>query len=147
FVYPPTFLLLAAPFGQLPLALAYPLWAGLGLALFMAACTAMARPTWANAILFLTPPVVFAAAAGQSATWLGAAMIGGCLLLDRRPALAGALLAIAACLKPQAMVMAPLLLWGRWRAMGAAVAAGCGLVAASLLFGPQLWLEWPQVLL
>lgn len=147
YVYPPTFLLLAWPFAQLPLAIAYPLWAGLGLSLFVLASSFLVRPTWANALLFVCPAVVFAAAPGQSTTWMGAAAIGGCVLLERRPALAGVLLAIAACIKPQAMVMAPVILWGRWRTMGAAVGAGLGLMAVSCVFGPDLWLQWPKAML
>src|SRR5262245_18441765 len=103
----------------------------------------MVRPTWASALMFQAPPVVFAVAPGQSTPFVGAAAIGGCLLLERRPALAGVLLALAACIKPQAMVMAPLVLWGRWPAMGAAAGAGLALVGASLVFGLDPWLEWP----
>jgi hypothetical protein len=147
YLYPPTFLLLAWPFGQLPLTLAYPLWAGTGMGLLMLASTFMVRPTWANALLFLTPPVVFAVAPGQSTPLMGAAAIAGCVLLDRRPALAGALLAVAACIKPQAMVLAPVILWGRWRTIGAAVTTGLGLVAASCVFSPGLWLEWPRAVI
>jgi len=134
------------PFAQLPLQIAYPLWAGLCFALFTLASTFMVRPVWANAALFMTPSLVFAVASGQSSTLLGAAAVAGFVLLDRRPALAGALLAVAACIKPQAMVLAPLVLWGRWRTMGSATATGLALVAASCVFGPELWLQWPRAI-
>ena len=146
FVYPPTFLVFTYPFGQIPLQWAYPLWTGLTSALFIFAASFMVRPVWASAALFIAPPVVLAIAPGQTSLLIGAAMIGGFLLLEKRPALAGVLFAVAACIKPQAMILAPLVLWGHWRVMRWAVIAGLGLVVASLAFGPGLWLEWPQAL-
>ncbi|HWA60297.1 MAG TPA: glycosyltransferase family 87 protein, partial [Caulobacteraceae bacterium] len=146
FVYPPTFLLFAWPFGLMPLGLAYPLWAGLGMALFVLASSFMVRPVWANALLFLTPCVVFAVAPGQSTPFVGAAAIAAFNVVERRPWLAGALFAVAACLKPQAMVLAPVVLWGRWRTLAGAVAAGLALMAASCVFGADLWLQWPRTL-
>ena len=146
FVYPPTFLLLAWPFAQLPLALAYPLWTGLSAALFFYAAAHLIRPAWATLALFIAPPVVLAISPGQTSLAVGAAMIGGWLTLKDRPALAGVLFALAACIKPQAMVMAPLLLWGHWRAMRWALLAALGLALASLVFGPDLWLQWPKAL-
>ena len=146
FAYPPTFLLFAWPFGQLPLNIAYPLWAGLSMALFILASSFMIRPTWATALLFLTPPVVFAVAPGQSTLLVGAAAIGGFLLLEKRPRLAGVLFAVAACIKPQAMILAPVVLWGRWPTVTAAMVTGLALVALSCVFGPRLWLQWPGAL-
>jgi Gpi18-like mannosyltransferase len=102
----------------------------------------MIRPVWATAVLFIVPPVVLAVAPGQTSLLVGAAMIGGFLLLERRPALAGVLFAVAACIKPQAMILAPIVLWGQWRAVRWAMIAGLALVAASFVFGPGLWIEW-----
>jgi hypothetical protein len=73
-------------------------------------------------------------------------MIGAWLMRDSRPALAGVLLGLAACIKPQALVLAPIVFWGRWRMLGWMVAAGAALVAASLVFGVQRWVEWPHAL-
>ena len=146
FVYPPTFLLAIWPFGQLPLALAYPLWTGLSAALFIWAAAHLVKPPLAALALFIVPPVVLAISPGQTSLAVGAAVIAGWLSLQKRPALAGVLFAIAACVKPQAMVMAPILLWGHWRAVRWAIIAGAGLVIASFVFGPGLWLQWPQAL-
>ena len=146
FVYPPTFLLLAWPFGQLPLEVAYPLWTGVSAAAFFYAAAHLVRPAWATLALFVVPPVVLAIAPGQTSLAVGAAAIGGWLCLEKRPALAGVLFAVAACIKPQAMVMAPLLLWGHWRAVRWALIAGAALVVASFVFGPGLWLQWPHAL-
>jgi hypothetical protein len=146
FVYPPTFLLLIRPFGLLPLAVAYPLWTGLSAGLFFYAASHMVRPPWAVLALFVVPPVVLAISPGQTSLLVGAAMIGGWLLRERRPALAGLLFAAAACIKPQAMILAPVVLWGHWRLVRWAIVGGLGLVLASLVFGPGLWLEWPRAL-
>jgi multidrug transporter EmrE-like cation transporter len=146
FVYPPTFLLLAWPFAQLPLQLAYPLWTGVSAALFIYAASHLVRPAWASLALFIVPPVVLAISPGQTSLMVGAAMIGGWLLREKRPALAGVLFAIAVCIKPQAMIMAPVVLWGHWRLVRWAAIAGLTLVLASFVFGPGLWLQWPQAL-
>jgi len=146
FAYPPTFLVLAWPFAQLPLALAYPLWAGLESAAFIFAAAHLVRPAWATAALALAPVVFFSAELGQTSLVVGAAVIGGWVLRDRRPALAGVLFGIAACVKPQAMLLAPIVLWGRWRMLAFMIATGAALVLASLGFGWRRWLEWPQAL-
>lgn len=146
FVYPPTFLLAIWPFGQLPLALAYPLWTGLSAALFVYAAAHLVKPAWATLALFIAPPVVLAISPGQTSLLIGAAIIGGWLLRERRPALAGILFGLAACMKPQALILAPVVLWGHWRLVRWAVITGLALVLASFVFGPGLWLEWPRAL-
>jgi len=146
FAYPPTFLIFVWPFAQLPLALAYPLWAGLESALFVFAAAHLVKPAWATAALAITPVVFFSAELGQTSLIVGAAAIGGWLLRDSRPALAGILFGVAACIKPQAMILAPIVLWGRWRMLGWMAATGAALVLASLGFGWRRWLEWPQAL-
>jgi hypothetical protein len=146
FAYPPTFLLFAWPFAQLPLNLAYPLWTGLSCALFFYAAAHLVKPAWATALLALCPIVFFAAELGQTSLPVGAAMIGAWLNRGSRPALAGVLLGVAACIKPQAMLLAPLVFWGRWRTLGWMAATGAALVVASLAFGWRRWLEWPHAL-
>jgi hypothetical protein len=146
FAYPPTFLLLAYPFALLPLTIAYPLWTGLSAAVFVFAGAQVVRPSWAAAILLVAPPVFISAELGQTSVIIGAAMIGAWRLIERRPALAGLLLAAAACVKPQAMILAPVVLWGRWRTLGVMMACGLGICAASLVFGPARWFEWSKAL-
>jgi hypothetical protein len=146
FAYPPTFLLFVYPFALMPLSVAYPLWTGVSAALFMFAASRLVKPAWAAAVLAVAPPVFFSALLGQTTLMLGAAMLGGWLALERRPALAGVLFALAACIKPQAMILAPIVLWGRWRTLAWMVGAGVAMVAASLAFGFGRWLEWPHAL-
>ena len=146
FAYPPTLLLFVWPFAQLPLGLAYPLWVGLESAAFVFAAAHLVKPVWATAALALAPAVFFSAELGQTSLIVGAAVIGGWGLRDTRPALAGMLFGLAACVKPQAMILAPIVLWGRWRMLACMAATGAALVLASLGFGWRRWLEWPQAL-
>jgi multidrug transporter EmrE-like cation transporter len=146
FAYPPTFLLFVWPFAQLPLGLAYPLWVGVESALFVFAAAHLVKPVWASAALALAPAVFFSAELGQTSLIVGAVMIGGWLLRDQRPALGGVLFGLAACVKPQAMILAPIVLWGRWRMLGWMAATGAVLVLASLGFGWRRWVEWPRAL-
>jgi len=146
FAYPPTFLLIVWPFAQLPLAIAYPLWTGLSCGLFFYAAAHLIRPAYAAALLAICPVIFEGAELGQTSLLVGAAMIGAWLLRDNRPFLAGVLLGVAACIKPQGLMLAPIVFWGRWRLLGAMVLAGLGLGVASLAFGWQRWAEWPQAL-
>lgn len=146
FAYPPTFLLLVWPFTLAPLTLAYPIWTGLEAALFFFAAAHLVRPAWAGAFLAATPVVFFAAGLGQTSLIVGAAMIGAWQAREARPLVAGVLLGVAACVKPQAVVLAPVVFWGRWRLLGAMAGAAAALAAASLVFGWERWREWPQAL-
>src|SRR5262249_33957106 len=135
FAYPPTFLLLVWPFAQAPLALAYPLWTGLSAGLFFFAASHPVRPVLATLALAAAPIVFFSAMLGEPSLIVGAAMIGGWLWRDPRPLAAGVLFGLAAAIKPQALLLAPIVLWGRWRTLGAMAATGAAAVAASLVFG------------
>ncbi|HEX3915901.1 MAG TPA: glycosyltransferase family 87 protein [Caulobacteraceae bacterium] len=139
---PPTFLPLLVPFGLIPYQTAYVLWSGLSSVALVWASAGLVRPGWAVVILPLTIPVLVAAALGQSVLLAVSAFIFGVLQLDRSPRLAGALFAVAACIKPQLMILSPLLLVGNWSAMRAAIVTGLLLVIASLPFGPRHWIEW-----
>ena len=139
---PPTFLVLLAPLALVPYQAGYVLWSGLSCIALVWASAGLVRPGWAVAILPFTIPVLIAAGLGQSVLLVAAAFIFGVLQLERRPRLAGALIAVAACIKPQLMVLSPLLLLGHWRAMRAAIVTGLLLVIASLSFGPRHWIEW-----
>jgi hypothetical protein len=142
FTYPPTFLAMLAPIGFVPYQTAYLLWAGLSCVALVWASAGLVRPRWAVAILPFTLPVLIAAGMGQSVLLAVSAFSFGVLQLERRPRLAGALIALAACIKPQLVIMSPLLLLGRWSAMRAAIITGLLLVVASFSFGPRQWIAW-----
>ncbi|MBV9995946.1 MAG: DUF2029 domain-containing protein [Caulobacteraceae bacterium] len=146
FVYPPTFLLLIWPFGLPPFSLADHLWGGLSCAAFVLAAREVVRPASAAIILLLCVPVLMAAAYGQSIFFAGASLIGGVALAERRPRLAGVLLAAAMCIKPQVTILAPLAMFGSWRVATAALAAAAAFIVGSCVFGPGQWARWLEAL-
>jgi hypothetical protein len=151
FAYPPTTLIALAPLGLAPYWVALGLWLAIGLAalLWGTARLTPGRPWLALGLTALAPPVVLAVLVGQTVLLVGGLAALAMVWLEPRPRLAGALLAICAVLKPQAMVLAPvaLIAMGAWEAALAALVTGAGLIGASLiLFGPARWAEWIAVL-
>ena len=140
-LYPPVFLLVAAPLAALPYLPALLLWQLLSFAAIALTVGAIVEDRRVQFVALASPLTPMALAHGQNA-FLTAALLGwGLLLLERRPARAGALLG-ALIYKPQlALILAPLLLFTRsWRALIAAAAAAAGLVALSLvLWGADGW--------
>lgn len=147
FVYPPSGLLLFAPFGVLPFGVAYLLWTAVTAALAVAVTARFSdrsKPLAAVLMLVLSPcaTVLFV---GQTTFLIAAMAVFAIVWLKDRPVAAGVLLGLAAAIKPQAMVLAPLVLMagGHWRALIAAGIAGAmaGLLSLAV-FGPQLWFDW-----
>lgn len=142
FGYPPPLLLLLAPLALLPPLIAKVLWSSAWTAAF--AWVAWRDTRWATPLLAFSIPFVICAAIGQTGLMIATLVIAGSQQLDERPRLAGALLAIAACIKPQALLLAPLVLWGRWDAVLSAVLTAAAIVLLSFLFGPGLWPAWAR---
>jgi glycosyl transferase family 87 len=141
--YPPTFLMMILPFGLVGARLSFALWVGLTTAVYVEA-TALTAGRWAPAIL-LSPLFFVPAVYGQTTMLMGALAVSGLLLAERRPVLSGVLLGVAACIKPQLMVFAPLglLVAGRWRVLASAAATALVLAfAATVVFGPEKWAAW-----
>lgn len=143
-IYPPVFLLIAAPLAALPYLaglFAWQLLSFLAIALVLKAILKSNRDTLVALASPLTPLVL---ANGQN-SFLTAALLGaGLLILDRRPGLAGGLFG-GLVYKPQlGIVIAPLLLFTRnWRALAGAVAATIALVGISFaLWGVESWTAW-----
>jgi Glycosyltransferase family 87 len=141
FVYPPTALFVFAPLSYLPWPVAYAGFMALTAALYLWAGRRAGVPSW----FMLVPWVTFAAYCGQ-ATFL----IGGLILLavaerERRPILAGLLLAVVGTFKPQILILLPVALAAerRWTVF---IATGLGAAAivlgATLIFGLELWVAW-----
>ena len=147
FANPPTALLLLAPLGALSFGWALALWVILGLGGFLFAGARLASGRWSMALMLmaLAPAAVLAAIVGQSVLLGAALLVLGITELPRRPRLAGALLALAAAIKPQVALLAPLALFagGAIEALLSAAVVEAVLVAASMvLFGPARWSEW-----
>ena len=137
FVNPPPFLFVTAPFGLLPVPLAWIAWVVVTYALWAwAAVSAFPRP-WLLVLVF--PGALIAAGHAQNGFVTGALLVSGVALLDRRPLTAGALLG-ALVIKPHLALLVPFWLaaGGRWRAFAAAAASALGLLALSwLVFGTE----------
>ena len=144
--YPPTALLPLLPFGALPYFAALILFVAASLGLFMLAARPLfeRRKLIAVGLVFLSQPVIFAALNGQMILLVAALVISALILLPTAPVRAGILLGIAAAIKPQMLVFAPLALLAcrEYRALGASICAGGGMVLLSLSFGPERWVEW-----
>lgn len=144
FVNPPSFLPWLEPFGALPLLSALALWVALGLTAFAAACRGLV--SWRHIPLVVVAPCfVLGVVTGQVSFFIAAAVIAAVTQLKSRPVLAGALFALAATIKPQAVLLAPLAMvaGAHWRALIASAVTGLAIGGACVLIqGPELWLQW-----
>jgi hypothetical protein len=147
--YPPTMLLIAAPFGALPYLYAFLSWDSLTLAaLLIVVYRIVPRPT-AIPLVLASPFTAWNFLAGQNG-FLTGSMLGAALLcLERRPVLAGIFIG---CLsyKPQFGILFPVALIAarQWRAIASAavtVIALAGMSAAA--FGIGAWEMLPTGLL
>ena len=147
FAYPPSALLFVAPFATMPFWVAYGLWVALTGAFMLWATARLApgRPWLAALVALLATPCFTMMLVGQT-TFLIAGLVAVAVpRLERRPILAGVLLAVAALIKPTTLILAPfaLLSGGHWRALTWAFVAGLtgGLISIAV-FGLQPWFDW-----
>jgi len=141
FFYPPVFLLLCQGLARLPYLVSFGVWVVGTTALCYGAIRRI-LPDGRHFWLFLSFPCLFwTVGLGQNAL-LTAGLLGcATLLLDRRPALGGTVLALIAY-KPHFLLLVPVaLICGRqWRALGGFVAALLLLgTATTLAYGPGIW--------
>ena len=140
-LYPPSFLLVAAALARLPYLGALALWQSATVPLYLAATRAI-FPRKETILLALAFPAVFVDLTHGQNGFFSAALLGTALLvLDKRPLIAGILIGVLAY-KPQFGMLIPLVLAasGRWRAFGAAAATVAALaVASSAAFGIGVW--------
>ncbi len=158
FQYPPFFLLLAAALAPMPYLLAFAVWQGVTLVLYLWAMRSilLIQP-WPGPhddrersfagdnlwlLLALAYPAVFVNFCHGQNGFLTASLFGLALVsLDRRPLIAGLLFGLLAY-KPQFGLMIPLVLLatGRWRVIAAAAATIAALALITLLaFGSAAW--------
>jgi hypothetical protein len=139
--YPPFFFAIAALVAAVPYAWGLAIWLAASFAAYLAALRAILRRPETLLVAAAFPAVFVNIGHGQNG-FLTAALLGGALqLLDRRPWLAGVLIGCLAY-KPQFGVLIPiaLLAGGRWRTIGAAVAAIAALVVVSFAtLGDGVW--------
>ena len=142
--YPPSVMLIAAPFGLLSYLHALAAWTALGLAGFLAfARRQCADPLLAAALVF-SPAVVFCLISGQSSLVTAMMLVGIFWALDRRPVVAGILIGLLT-IKPQLGLLFPVVLIasGRWRVFVVASVTAVALFAISAaLFGTQAWVDF-----
>jgi hypothetical protein len=142
--YPPSVMLLAAPFGQLGYLTALACWTLAGVAVFVAVARQHV-PDWRILIpVLVSPAALFCLISGQSAFQTGAVLIASFAWLDRRPVAAGILIGLLS-IKPQLGILFPFMLMasGRWRVFVAAAATTLALVGVtSAIFGGQVWIDF-----
>ncbi len=139
--YPPTFLLLALPFGQLPIVTGFVLWIVASSTLLWLALRLGGFSPGATLAVVLSPAALQNALLGQNGALTTASLAGGLLLASRRPWLAGLLLSLL-CLKPQLGLLVPVFLIARrdWRTLGWAILFGASWCLVSLaVFGWRAW--------
>jgi len=133
FFYPPAYLLLCWPLALLPYGAALLAW----LSGSTAAAVVLLR-RWAKDVPWVAlsafPALWLNLGNGQNAALFTAIMAGGCLLLPRRPILAGLVFGLLV-MKPQLAIALPVLLAaaGRWKTLGAMGAGAAVLCAAAWL--------------
>jgi hypothetical protein len=141
YIYPPSALFFFVPFSFDAYLPDFTAWIMATGALFLWGASRAGAPWW----IALAPPVLLVLDCGQSPFIIGGLMIGAFALAERRPIAAGVLLGMAACIKPQFVLLAPIALMaeGRWRTMVTAGVTGVVLCAASaMIWGVDAWFEW-----
>src|SRR5262249_16779606 len=139
--YPPHLLLFTWPLALMPYMAAYILYCAVGLAVYLAVASGSERRLDYLALLAIAPAVIVNIWCGQNGFFIAALLVGGLMVLDRRPILAGLLFGMLS-IKPQLGILLPLMLalTGRWRTVLAAATTILLLVtAASLVFGVGVW--------
>jgi hypothetical protein len=139
--YPPQFDLLLAPFGLIPIGVAYLLFTAATLAFYLAVLRSIAPRHFVVLLIILFPAIEVTVACGQNG-FLTAALIGlVCLFIEERPIVAGTALGLMV-VKPHLAVAfaAYALLTRRWTVVmtAAAVVLSSALVC-TIVFGPQIW--------
>lgn len=142
--YPPSFLLMAAPFGLLPYLASLTAWTTAGMLALYA--VVRGRALQSAAILF-SPAALFCLVGGQISFFMAAFSLAALRLLDRRPLIAGLLISLCT-IKPQMGLLFPILLIAsrRWRALLAATLGTVGLILATCFFwGVDVWRDYISI--
>ena len=147
FSYPPHSLLLYWPFAHLPYFWGLALWTAAGLAaLTPVVLSQLPRAKWplALALLFCSPAVIFNGLVGQNGCFSSALLVGGVVIMDRRPLMAGVLFGLLT-FKPHlglVLVFALIALRGWKTIASAALTAGLLATLSVALFGTEPWVQY-----
>jgi hypothetical protein len=139
--YPPTSLLIFAPFGLLSLRAAYLVWNLLGIALLSRTLIKGGWGWLGCAMVLVSPPFLFNVLLGQNGAFSNALLIAALVYAGERPFFAGVCAGLLT-LKPQLGVLIPVswLARGRWRSITIAGAVAISLVLLTMLiFGVSPW--------
>jgi len=142
--YPPSIMLLAAPFGRLGYLPALAIWTACGLGVFVWVVQRHLADRRLLIPILLSPAAIFCLMSGQSSLLTAAMLLTIFASLDRRPLLAGLLIGVLT-LKPQVGLFFPLLLAasGRWRVFAVASVTAVAIAATTaIVFGPQVWIDF-----
>jgi hypothetical protein len=148
FGYPPSFLLVLWPLGQLPGWVAWVALVAVSLPLYLWATVGR---NWRSPALFAAlaaPTTAIAIVSGQTGFLAAALLAGGVRLSASRPVAGGVLLGLLTY-KPQLGLLVPIALVAArlWRTLvSAAVATILLVVATSILFGGTVWPSWAAAL-
>jgi hypothetical protein len=142
--YPPSIMLVAAPFGQLGYMPALLCWTILTLPVFLWVASSHIIDRRLLVALLFSPAAIFCLMSGQSSFITAAMLITIFVWLDLRPISAGILIGLLS-LKPQLGVLFPIMLIAsaRWRVFLAAAVTTVVIAAlTAALFGPQVWIDY-----
>jgi hypothetical protein len=145
--YPPTAIVLLTPFAKLPFPVAYLIWVAGSLTLYLGFATRLFDKfkSLGIALLILAPPVWTVTLFGQHTLMIGALVLAALLSMDERKLIAGAMLGIAATMKPQTVVMVPVALLAirEWRVIASAICTATSIaIIATIMFGFKIWSDW-----
>lgn len=145
FLNPPHFLLLIWPLALVDYGTAKLVWIALSLGAYAGAARWLTKTRAEFFVVFgllaLSPGAYANALVWQLAPFAALALIGGLLLSDKRPLIAGLLLALMT-VKPQYGLLIPVVLaaQGRWRTLSVGAAATALLIFLSIaVFGLEVW--------
>ncbi|MBA3510696.1 glycosyltransferase family 87 protein [Sphingomonas sp.] len=142
--YPPSVMLLAAPFGALPYLVALAIWTVIGIAAFVVALRLWTRDPRLLLPLLLAPAAIFGLVSGQFHYLATAAILTVLRWRESRPLLAGLILGLLT-VKPQIGLFFPILLlatrsWTVILVASLTALAVAGLTA--LAWGVEVWLAY-----
>ena len=148
FPYPPSFLLVLWPLGQLPGWVAYAALMAITLPLYLWATVGRDWRSPALVFALTAPTTALGIVSGQSSFLASALLVGGLRLAAGNPIVAGVLFGLLTY-KPQLGLLVPVALVSArlWRTLAAAALTACGLViVTTMLFGGAIWPVWAAFL-